>query len=345
MAAVSAPPPPFEIFCYREPIEAVKAVDSRGADVTEALRRIDRHYAGALEPHERFHGYARDQFVELDFGDRLARLAPAARLVLFLEGWVEYPYSTTNYAAAQAGLSLKAPSVSVLRDGRWVDLLHEPGYPAGLQHAMTLDLTGKFQPGDRKFRVATNMECYWDRIFLAEHLPAARVSIHEAAAASADLHFLGYPREYSPDGRQPTLYDYGILDRSMPWKLMKGQYTRYGEVGELLRDADDRFVIMGPGEEVSLRFPAEAFGPVPAGCRRTFLLKADSYCKDMDLYTAFPDTVEPLPFHGMSGYPYRTEEHYPDTAATREYRNRFNSRTIGRSDERMETPKRRAETH
>ena len=34
----------------------------------------------------------------------------------------------------------------------------------------------------------------------------------------------------------------------------------------------------------------------------------------MDLYTAYPDTVEPLPFHGMSGYPYRADEHYPDTA-------------------------------
>ena len=33
------------------------------------------------------------------------------------------------------------------------------------------------------------------------------------------------------------------------------------------------------------------------------MLHADGYCKDMDLYTAFPDTVEPLPFHGMSYYP------------------------------------------
>ena len=71
---------------------------------------------------------------------------------------------------------------------------------------------------------------------------------------------------------------------------------------------------MGHGEELTLRFAADAFGPVPEGCRRSFLLKTDSYCKDMDLYTAFPDTLEPLPFHGMSGYPYRPDERYPDTA-------------------------------
>ena len=80
---------------------------------------------------------------------------------------------------------------------------------------------------------------------------------------------------------------------------------------------------------MTLRFAADAFGPVPEGCRRTFLLKTDSYCKDMDLYTAYPDTVEPLPFHGMSGYPYRSDEQYPDTAKTRAYRERFNTRNIG----------------
>ncbi len=31
----------------------------------------------------------------------------------------------------------------------------------------------------------------------------------------------------------------------------------------------------------------------------------------MDLYTAYPHTVEPLPFHAMSRYPYGTDEQYP----------------------------------
>ena len=37
-------------------------------------------------------------------------------------------------------------------------------------------------------------------------------------------------------------------------------------------------------------------------------------------------TVEPLPFHGMSGYPYREDEAYPDDAAHREYRAQWNTR-------------------
>jgi hypothetical protein len=194
---------------------------------------------------------------------------------------------------------------------------------------MTLDVTGKILPGDRRIRISSNMELYWDRIFMAPVLEDAGLSVREVALTNADLHFLGYPREYSPDGRHPTLYDYSNIDRAIPWKIMKGNYTRYGEVTELLETADDCYVIMGRGEELTLRFPADAFGPTPEGCRRSFILKTDSFCKDMDLYSAYPDTVEPLPFHAMSTYPYGVNEKYPDDEKRREYRKRFNTRRVG----------------
>jgi len=329
MMAVRAAPPPFEAFCFREAIKPARAVDHRGVDVTEQIRRVDRLYAGATEPDKRFDGYAKEHFVELDFGDRLKQIAAGERLILVLDGWVEYPYSTTSFAAAQAKLRLKAPSIHALRDGRWVELFSEVGYPAGIQHTMTLDVTGRVLPSDRTIRITSNMDLYWDRIFLAKHVGPKAISLKEVAAQAAELEFLGYPREYSPDGRLPLLYDYTSIDRTVPWKLLSGKYTCYGDVTPLLHEADDCFVIMGPGDELTLRFPADAFGPVAAGSRRTFILKTDSYCKDMDLYTAHPDTVEPLPFHGMSGYPYRPDEHYPDTAKTRDYRARYNTRQVG----------------
>jgi hypothetical protein len=216
----------------------------------------------------------------------------------------------------------------VLRDGRWVEVFREAGYPAGLNHTMTLDLTGKIRPRDRRVRLTSNMQIYWDQIFLAEHTGEVPLAIREIGADSAQLRFLGYPREYSPDGLEPNLYDYDNIDRAAAWKLMAGQYTRFGEVAELLATADDCFAIMGRGEQLTLRFPADAFGPVPPGCRRTFLLKTDSYCKDMDLYTAHGDSVEPLPFHAMSGYPYGPDENYPDTERTRRYRSQYNTRPV-----------------
>ena len=42
MMAVSAKPPDFEVFCYRTPLDPVRVVDHRGADVTERLRKTDR---------------------------------------------------------------------------------------------------------------------------------------------------------------------------------------------------------------------------------------------------------------------------------------------------------------
>ena len=255
-------------------------------------------------------------------------MRPDARLVLFANGWVHYSYSSTNFAADQAGLRLRAPSVYVQRDNDWVELFREVGYPAGIRHTMTLDVTGKLRPTDRRIRISTNMELYWDRIFLADVSSEAPLYVQEVAVASADLHFLGYPREYSPDGRRPNLYDYSKADRTVPWKTMRGDYTRYGDVTTLMHAADDCYAIMGPGDEVTLRFPAEELAPVPAGYQRTFLLKADSYCKDMDLYSAHPDTVEPLPFHAMTKYPYGTEEQYPADAAHQEYRQKHNSRRI-----------------
>jgi hypothetical protein len=89
MMGIGLAPPPFEVFCFREPIEPVRAVDQDGRDVTEQLRRIDRSYAGATELDERFEGYAKDHFVDLDFGDQLRNLSPGARLILTLYGSTE----------------------------------------------------------------------------------------------------------------------------------------------------------------------------------------------------------------------------------------------------------------
>ncbi len=328
MMAVNATPPDFELFCVREVIDPVHAIDHRGVDVTEAIRTVDRVYAGPVKPDPRFVGYAEEHVVELDFGRRLSSLPADTRLVLFLHGWVHYGYSSTNFAASQAGLRLEAPSIYAQRDGQWVELFHEVGYPAGIRHTMTLEVTGKLQPTDRRLRIVTNMELYWDQIFLAPIQTQAPVEIHFAPLTGADLRFLGYPREYSPDGKQPNLYDYSQVDRMLPWKTMRGAYTRYGDVTSLLHEPDDCYVIMGPGEEVTLRFAAGDLPSVAPGYQRSFILKTDSYCKDMDLYTVHPETVEPLPYHDMSQYPYGPDEGYPRDEKHQEYHQKFNTRRI-----------------
>jgi hypothetical protein len=90
------------------------------------------------------------------------------------------------------------------------------------------------------------------------------------------------------------------------------------------------FVIAQPGDQVALAFDAGAAGALPGGWTRTFLLLADGFSKEMDINSASPDAVEPLPFHAMSAYPYRAPERYPDTAAHQRYRATHNTRVVTR---------------
>jgi hypothetical protein len=79
---------------------------------------------------------------------------------------------------------------------------------------------------------------------------------------------------------------------------------------------------------VRLRFDDAALEDLPPGFERTFLVVADGFGKDMDLSSAFSDTVEPLPFHGMKSYPYPSDVTYPDDPEARRHREEYNTRRV-----------------
>ena len=67
--------------------------------------------------------------------------------------------------------------------------------------------------------------------------------------------------------------------------------------------------------------------PAPhEGMTRDFLLKVDGWAKDRDPNTAFSSTVQPLPFHGMSHYPYPPSEHFPRDSVHDTYQRTYNTR-------------------
>jgi hypothetical protein len=138
--------------------------------------------------------------------------------------------------------------------------------------------------------------------------------------ASADLHFRGFSRAtIDPQRKQPESFDYQATSSTSMWNPTPGNYTRYGAVKDLLRDLDDRMVILGSGDEIRMLFPAAGLPALPAGWRRDYLLLVDGWAKDADANTAFSQSVLPLPFHGMSRYPYPAGEHFPDDEAHRGY--------------------------
>jgi len=95
-----------------------------------------------------------------------------------------------------------------------------------------------------------------------------------------------------------------------------------------VRRTDDMFGIAAPGDEIALTFDAAAVPAPPPGWSRTFFLFADGYSKEMNIRSATPDAVAPLPFHAMRGYPYSSTAHYPDTPAHRDYLARYNTRVV-----------------
>jgi len=109
-------------------------------------------------------------------------------------------------------------------------------------------------------------------------------------------------------------------------------------VRELLTTVDDMYVISRPGDEIAVSFDASRVPPLPSGWRRTFLLYTDGFSKEMDINSATPDTMGPLPFHGMTRYPYGPEEEYPWTPERREWAATYNTRLVTRPVPRSSWP-------
>ena len=330
----SAGPTPGErVYAHRraDMVFPAKAVDRRGADVLARLARTDRDYADDFDLHRDLLGFtAEDHWVDLDFADRVPALAAGERLVLFLDGWIEYGYSRTFYAAAGAGVVPLSPVLEV-PDGKggWKTAIPDIGYPAGTPRTMTFDVTGVVTPASPRFRIRTNLEIYWDRIRLAVDRGEGGLVRTTAAPAAAVLRFAGFPREVSPDGKHPKVNDYGLMDPAVPgFKALRGAYTRFGDVLPLVKDADDRFVVFRNGEEIALRFRVADFPPLREGWTRTFLLETTGWCKDMDYHTAEFETVEPLPYLSMPEYPPPPGKGYPDDEAHRAWRREWNTRVV-----------------
>jgi hypothetical protein len=142
-----------------------------------------------------------------------------------------------------------------------------------------------------------------------------------------DLRFRGFSAvTIDPERTQPESFDYSQVSPVSMWNPTPGFYTRYGDVTPLLQTIDDRLVIMGSGDEIALTFPAAGLPALARGWTRDFLLLVDGWAKDADPNTAFSQSVEPLPFHAMSAYPYRANEHFPDDALHRAYLLEYNTR-------------------
>src|SRR6185295_3258329 len=319
----SPPFPEFRLFGVERRVRPVAAREDGGRDVRDRLLARDQRYPDGFRRNAA--GVAELHHLDLDFG----AAAPGNRSVLILSGWVDWADGSTFLGAAQESPGgLVMPRLQV-KDaaGRWVTVIEDMGIPSGKPKTISVDLTGKFLSASREVRIETSLCVYWDEIFLSEQTGEPPVTLSELSPDKAELRFRGFSRPMiHPERKQPESFDYQTWMPFSMWNPTPGLYTRYGDVRPLLGAVDDRLVIMGAGDEVRLRFDAAALPQLPDHWRRDFLLLVDGWAKDADANTAFSQTVEPLPFHGMSQYPYPEGERFPDDEVHRLDRERYDTR-------------------
>jgi hypothetical protein len=302
----------------------VRAVEEDGRDVRARIERVDHTFADGFRRLP-IRGYAEEHTLTLDLGTEAPEL-------LLLTGWTDYAFSSDNVAAHQAGLHMRPPSLQMKDEqGRWQTVIDEVGIPVGRPQTLVVDLRGRWLGPSREVRIVTNMRVYWDRIQVARTAEEARLTTAALEPTAADLRWRGFSAELTPDGREPFGYDYERPSPRSPWKVMPGRYTREGDVRALVAATDDMFVVSRPGDEVAVSFDARALPPVAPGFTRTYLLHGDGFSKEMDVNSASPDVVEPLPFHDMSRYPYAPPEAYPLTPERRAYIEQYNTRVVKRT--------------
>ncbi len=280
-----------------QPFTSVR--DDAGRDVSPLAVSTDSRFID-FAGRGAYQGITRAHFVEMELPDAAPRTGP---LWLVARGWIHPTDSSVNVAIAQGahaapeGLSLEVADGA----GRFRPVRKGLGFPAGKDKTILIDLAGVFpRTGPRRLRLATNLEIFWDRLGWAIGRPDVVLQPRRLDLLTADLADRGYSPIDQPSPSVPERPRYAIEGTGQRWRDLEGYYTRFGDVRDLLRNIDDRYVIMNAGDELRLRF--REVPPPAAGFVRDFVVIGDGWVKDGDYNTGFSRTVLPLPTHRTGRY-------------------------------------------
>ena len=308
---------------FEETIDPVRVVDARGKDWTQEVIVQDGVFAQSFEKQYK-QGLVEQSYLELDFGT--IDTSKASQLIL--TGWI-YPTDTSLNIAIDQNDDLEMPiPLSIWTpggDGVFRQSIPFTGFPGGKPKTIVIPLANAFFSDDHRIRLVHSSQIYWDRIRLGygKQLPIAQrddpqkpsameshtspgavfpTKLHWLTMSSSALHYRGFSREMPRTRHDPHWYDYTTVSTGPAWPPLRGNYTRYGNVQELLAFNDDMLVVMSPGDEMVVRFelPREE---LPEGWVRDFVLHSVGWDKDAAMNTLEGQSSLPLPFSTMEQYP------------------------------------------
>ncbi len=315
----SFPPPPLSVQLTGPTAPVAGARDVEGRDISDfVVERDGRHFEDIGRGD--YQGIAGDHWTEVELDPSqtlqtpegevtLAEAMADGSLRLVSTGWVYPTDSSINVAISQGGTT---PPVDLAievqaADGSWQPWREGLGFPAGKHKTLLLDLGGAFEagaPGPWRLRLRTTMEIYWDALRVARLLQET-VEPVTLETSLAELRYRGFSMTNRMDGSapvtQPETPDYERLaGTGQAWLDLEGFYTRFGPVGELLAETDDRYAILNAGDELAFEFEVPA-DPAP-GMVRDFVFLSDGWVKDGNVATSYSATVRPLPSHDQPEY-------------------------------------------
>ena len=314
-----------QIFTLKEDsaLTPISATNEKGEDVLSQISQIDGIFTpssnGVLSPS--WDNITLNQ-VTLSLGD----LSDAPEIKLVINGMVDWgppePYYEwiDQFKAAFAkglvpnGTQINPPSYMEVMDaqGNWVRVPQDRQMPIPgdyVPRTFAVDMNGLFptEVNEYKIRITNFWNVTFDYIGI-DITPQENITVNEILPIAT---------------LEPPDFGTTISNTS-------GNFTKYGDVSELLLEADDIFVIGMQGDKVSLKFPTTDLPPLEDGMERSTFLFVACWFKDPpgNWGYGFEFTVDPLPFQGMSGFPYPPTESYPSSEEYVRYLKEWNTRVV-----------------
>jgi hypothetical protein len=291
------------------PIEG--AIDTEGNDLTSVLSMIDNQWTnyGLID-----NGYFSPLILDL------GNLESANSIKLVLYGITNYDLENQNTLRTLQVLD---------RNGNWINAnlvdaklaSSNIRRPVAVPRLNYLDLTTLFNNVDRnvgefKIRFGINRTIFdmiavdisEDQEYEIITLTPSAASLNNRGFSKLDL--ITYPYK---------TFDYHQVS-SKPFEAygyQSGSFTRFGDVASLVVNKDNQLVIMRYGDELKLEFTPIN---ISQNLELSFVIHGEIWYKGINNITGA--TVNPIPFHEMSAYPYN--EVYP----YQQYQQEFNTRTF-----------------
>lgn len=301
----------------KNPLSPISAVNEKGENVLSQISKVDNIFTSGIN------GIQSSSWNNINWNKlsiNLGDLSNAKQIKLVVRAvvdwgspddysnWLNYFYDPANQIPD--GTQVTPPPILEVKDtnGKWVAVPTNRQFPLPpdmIARTFVVDLTGLFPTNDYSIRISNFWNVTFDYIGI-DITPQQKITIYKI----------------DPTANFNQTFQTGSAS--------SGNFTKYGDITELIIQEDDKFVIGRQGDEVNMQFDASTLPALSDQMVRDYFFFDSCWFKDENgnWGFGFGFTVDPLPFSNMTGFPYPQNESYPNDKNHMDYLTQWNTRTI-----------------